>query len=91
MTIEVDAFDDGDDRAAGGSEEPLSDREATAFRAIAARINFLSIDRPDLQICSKEASRCMARPTVGAWDTVKRIGRYLLRRGRVARLHRCDK
>ena len=71
-------------------EKPLEGKTATAFRAVSARINFLSVDRPDIQYCSKEASRCMANPTVGDWQKLKRIGRDLIYRGRVAHMYRWE-
>ena len=42
--------------------EELPKREATEFRALAARLNFLSQDSPELQYQAKEASREMIRP-----------------------------
>ena len=56
---------------------PLDAQDATKFRGIAARINYLAADRPDLQFASKCASKHMASPTHGGWDLLKRIGRYL--------------
>ena len=52
--------------------------EAKSFRGVAARLNYLAQDRPDLQFAAKEVSRRMARPTDGDWQLVKRVGRYLL-------------
>ena len=56
----------------------LSSREASSYRAISARLNYLAQDRADLQYACKEASRRMARPRVGDMGLLKRIGRYLL-------------
>ena len=77
-----------DKLSAGEEEKLLEGKEATEFRAESARIIFLSVDRPDLEYCSKEASRCMANPTAGDLLKLKKIGRYLLYRGRVAHLYR---
>ena len=41
--------------------------EATEFRGIVARLNFIGQDSPDLQYVVKECSRDMSKPTVGAW------------------------
>ena len=38
---------DGQDEFNGEAEEHLSPRNATAFRGVAARCNYLSVDRPD--------------------------------------------
>ena len=52
--------------------------EATRFRALAARLNYLGQDRSDLQFASKEVCAGMAKPTVGHLKKLKRAGRYLL-------------
>ena len=56
----------------------LPSREASMYRAVAARLNYLAQDRADLQYACKEASRRMARPREGDLGLLKRIGRYLL-------------
>ena len=58
--------------------QELQGAAATKYRAIVARANFLSIDRPDIQYAVKEASRCMAKPTEGDWPKLDRIARYLV-------------
>ena len=55
----------------------LSKTETTDYRAAVARINFLSIDRPDLLYACKEAARRMAAPRKSDWDKIFRIARYL--------------
>ena len=60
-------------------ENPLLDaKEASCYRGLAARANFLSQDRLDLQYASKELSRWMANPRRGDWDPMKRFARYLI-------------
>ena len=44
-------------------EEELGQNEATRFRSIAARVNYISADRPDLQFACKRASKYMSKPT----------------------------
>ena len=78
----------GVDTAAGGGgddegstvEEELPPAEATLFRGIAARCNYLQPDRPDIQFAVEECCRLMSRPTPRAWELLKRVGRY--RKGR---------
>ena len=48
-----------------------------AFRAIAARANYLAMDRPDVQYAAKEICRWMAAPTEASVVALKRLGRYL--------------
>ena len=64
-------------------EEELLNEEATVFRGLTARANFLSLDCPDLQFPVKEMSREMANPKQGSWKRLKKIARYLLGREEV--------
>ena len=57
--------------------------ETTMFRGVAARLNFLSLDAPDLQFPVKQCSREMATPGMGSWKGTKKVARYLLNRERV--------
>ena len=58
-----------------GDEVELEGKEATEYRAVAARVNYLSLDCPDLQFPIERYSREMARPS---WRKLKRVARYLL-------------
>ena len=58
----------------------MEKEEATKFRGIAARANFLSLDCPDLQFPVKDVSREMATPKEGSWKRMKKILRYLFNR-----------
>ena len=64
-------------------EKELVGEQATQYRALAARCNYLSMDRPDMQFAVKEACREMAKPTVSAWSRLERIGQYLKGRPRL--------
>ena len=55
----------------------------TTFRGAAARGNYLSADRFDLQLSCKEVCRAVAKPTKHAWASLKRICRYLSRAPRL--------
>ena len=54
--------------------------EATSFRAIAARLNFLAMDSPDIMYPTKEICQEMAKPKRGSWRAIKRLARYMLGR-----------
>ena len=58
--------------------EPLAASEVRKFRGLAARLNYLAADRPDLAYSAKEVCRGMSTPTRGAWKRLKRVVRYLL-------------
>ena len=62
----------------GEEEEELGREDATRYRAIVARANYLAMDRADLQFPVKELCRKMAAPTKADWSKLKRVGRYLL-------------
>jgi len=62
-------------KEADGAE--LIGPEATAYRGLVARLNFLAQDRVDIRYATKEAGKWMAKPRAGHWGLVKRIGRYL--------------
>ena len=64
-------------------EESLPPAEATVFRCVAARANFLSLGCLDLQFPVKQMSRGMAKPKVGSWKRMKKIARYLVNRKRI--------
>ena len=71
----------GENAVRGQQEEnevELGPAEATNYRSIAARANYLAADRPDIMYAVKELCRGMAKPTkIGftsnAWvDTLSR-------------------
>ena len=59
-------------------DEPLEEELHTAFRASAARANYLAADRIDCQFAAKEICRWMAAPTRHSWTAMKRLCRYLV-------------
>ncbi len=59
-------------------DPPLGPAEASTFRALAARANYLAQDRPDIQFAVKEIARRMATPVGRDWSLLKRLARYLL-------------
>ena len=52
--------------------------EREAYRFICVRIQYPAQDRPDIQFAAKEAAGVMQAPTVGGWQALKRIGRFLI-------------
>ena len=64
-------------------ETELGPREASEYRAAAARLNYLALDRPDILFASKECSRRMSAPRNGDWTAIKRVVRYLLGKPRM--------
>ena len=58
-------------------ENKLTPQGASVYRALSARCNYLSQDRPDLAYASKELCRDFAVPTVQSLDRLKKVMRYL--------------
>ena len=61
----------------------LNAAESTTFRALAARANYLAMDRPELAFSSKELCREFAAPSRTSWEKLKRLARYLVGRPRL--------
>ena len=59
-------------------ESPLLEGDRLKrYQSVAARVNYLALDRPDIQYASKELMRKMAAPTEFDEIKLKRVGRYL--------------
>ena len=76
------------DRTVEQDEEELHGEEATAYRAVAARANFLFTDRADVQVSSKEICRRMSKPRRCDWQKLRRLSRYLAGQPRMVQFYR---
>ena len=56
-----------------GDDELLGKKETKIYRGLAARLNCLSQDCPDLQHGSKAPSKEMSNPTRGSWKQMKKV------------------
>ena len=66
------------------SDSPeLTGPEATKYRAIVARANFLAQDRSDIRFAVKELFRNMSNPKQRNISELKRLARYLVARPRM--------
>ena len=65
------------------AEDELQGEEATQYRALAARANYLSQDRVDIQFAAKEACRGMSKPKRKDHRKLKRLARYLIQHPRL--------
>ena len=68
---------------AGNLDDPLTPADATTYRGLTARGNFLAQDRPDVAFATKELCREFAGPANASLGKLKRLGRYLLGRPRL--------
>ena len=64
------------------ADEALTSSESTRYRAVAARMNYLAMDRVDLQYAAKDLSRKMSAPTRGDWERARKTARYVKYRPR---------
>ena len=64
-------------------EEYLDGSQATTFRMVVARANYLAADRMDIQYATKECCRGMANPQRPHYTMLKRLARYLVGRARM--------
>ena len=60
------------------TDSELKGMDHTMYRALAARANYLALDRPDIQFATKEICRAMSNPTKSDWLKLKRLGRFLI-------------
>ena len=65
------------------ADQKLGEQEATKYRLIVIRCNYIAQDRFDIAFAVKELARHMANPTRGDWTRLKRLGRYLCGRPRL--------
>ncbi len=63
-----------------GGNEAMSSEEATEYRGLVARANYLSVDRLDIKYSVKELSRWMSAPRNKDWRKLIRLGKYLVGR-----------
>ena len=92
---EWDNANDGDDRDRprmvdddDPDNQALTNGDITRYRALVARISYLSQDRPDLKFASMQLCCAMAKPTTRDMERVKRIGRYFVGKPRARRWFR---
>ena len=69
-------------------EDKLDAETASKYRAMVARCNYISPDRPDTAHSVKEFARSMSDPNRGNWSQMKRLGRYVKGRPRVQQISR---
>ena len=59
------------------ADDLLNATDTTAYRGLAATLNYLAADRGDLIYAAKECAREMSSPTKRSWEKMVRVGRYL--------------
>ena len=59
-------------------DQELHPEKAMKYRRIAATVNYLALDRVDLQFAAGVLGRTAARPTERSWANLKKVARYLI-------------
>ena len=72
-------------------DDPMTSESATKYRGLAARLNFLAMDRSDLQYAAKECCKKMASPIMSDWSRLKRVARYLKAHARMVQVFKFEK
>ena len=62
--------------------------QSKEYRRLATVVNYLALDRPDLQFAAGVLGRTAARPTERSWANLKKAGRYLVKHPKVVFLYR---
>ena len=73
----VAVFDGAEELEPGDPAVELPAAEATKYRAVSARLNYMCRDRVYIAYACKGAARRMSKPQQGDWMLLKRIARYL--------------
>ena len=58
-------------------ETPKDPKGTTEFRGLAATMNFLSQDWPNIQYANKYVAKYLSNPTNGSWDKLKKLSRCI--------------
>ena len=69
-------------------EEYMSEEDATLYRSVGARMNYLALDRSDMQQSCRCVCAHMAKPLRGCRQLIKRASRYLQGRPRCVQTFR---
>ena len=75
------------DSGGGDDSKPLSSDQFHLYQSVAARLNYLALDRPEIGFQVKEQMRKMSNPTDSDMCALKRCVRFLLSMPRTAFLY----
>ena len=76
--VVMEAYEKKAEASETWDEQEMIPEDQTKYRALAARLNFLAVDQPDLLYAAKECSRKMSKPRNKDREAIKRICRYFI-------------
>ena len=59
----------------GGDDTELDAEKARSYRAIAARLSYISPNRPDISYAVKASARNMSKPRASDFQKLRKVGR----------------
>ena len=68
----------GIDELMTDKENVLPGEDTTEYGSLAARLNYVSADRPDIKFAVKELCRCMSAPTNNSQETLRSVAKYFV-------------
>ena len=68
----------GESRESEEDDQLLGPEDARLYRGVAARLNYIAPDRPDIAYAVKESARGMSAPRASAMRKLRKIGKYLI-------------
>ena len=74
-------------RTTADHEDKLGEKDVTGYRAIVARLNYLTLARPDIAYAVKELARATSSPSKGDWLRLRSPRRYIKGRPRVQQVY----
>ena len=86
--VVMEVYDKKGEASVTWDEQDMIPEDQTRYRALAARLNFLAVDRPDLLYAAKECSRRMSRHRNKDCKAIRCVCRYLIACPRTAHSYR---
>ena len=87
---QINTYSDNNNKYVGDNEDKdgkLTGAEATSYRGLAARCNYLALDRPDIMFSTRVICRDMSTPKIRMTLCLKRLARYLVTHKRLRWLY----
>ena len=78
MHVVMEVHEKSGEESIAWEDQEMLPEDQSRYRALAARLIFLAVDRPDLLYAAKECSGRMSKVRNKDWEALKRICLYLI-------------